>query len=98
MTRYIDSSEPVRGSLPDNFVIILISRRKKKFFFSLFIQDSDELRPSTKWSSRRNNIHLNTNNSNNNPTTRIATVKSAKRDNGPIPNVNNYTKEKKENI
>ncbi|CAF4341919.1 unnamed protein product, partial [Rotaria sordida] len=53
-----------------------------------FIQDRDELRTSTKWSSNRNHNHLNTNNSNNNTTTttRIATVKSVRRENGVIPN------------
>jgi hypothetical protein len=55
----------------------------------LFIQDRDVVQTSTKRSARRNNILLNTNNSNNNTTTaRIATVKSARRDNGVIPNVN----------
>ena len=59
----------------------------------LLIQDRDGLRTSTKWSPRRNNFHLNTNNSNNNnnnnnTTTRLATVKSVRRDNGFKPNVN----------
>ncbi len=89
MTRYIDTCEPVRGPPADNFVIILFNfRTKKKTDF--FIQDRDEFQTSTKRSPRKTNIHLNTNNSNNNPsTTRIATVKSAKRDNGMQPNVNN---------
>lgn len=66
MTRYIDSSEPIRGSSTENF-------------------DSEDYRsPSSKWSPRRNFTHLNTNNSNNNPTptTRLATVKPARRENG----------------
>ncbi|CAF3343731.1 unnamed protein product [Rotaria sp. Silwood1] len=70
MTRYTDSSEPVRGPSTDNF-------------------DHDGLRTSTKWSSNRNHSQLNINNSNNNTTaatTRIATVKSVKRENGIIPN------------
>ncbi|CAF0762595.1 unnamed protein product [Adineta ricciae] len=75
MTRYTDSSEPVRGPSTDDF-------------------DRDGLRTPTKWTPRKASLHLNTNNSNNNnnPTatattaTRMATVKSARRDQGIIPN------------
>jgi hypothetical protein len=50
-------------------------------------KDHDDLQLSTK----KNNIHLNTNNSNNNrSSTRIATIKSAKRDHKGPPNVNIY--------
>ena len=67
----------------------------------LLIQDRDGLRTPTKWTPRKASLHLNTNNSNNNnnnnPTamattaTRMATVKSARRDQGIIPNVNVYS-------
>ena len=89
MSRYIDSSEPVRGPSVDNFVT---TQSNLSFSNSSFLQDHDDYRPSTKWSPRRNQVHLNTNNSNNNPpttTTRLATVKSARRDNGIHPNVRN---------
>ncbi len=90
MTRYLDPSEPVRGPPADNFVIIPIFSLSLTVEFS-FVQDRDELQTSNKWSPRRTNVHLNTNNSNNNPTsTRIATVKSARRENGLQPNVNNF--------
>ncbi|CAF3711258.1 unnamed protein product [Adineta steineri] len=71
MTRYPDPSEPVRGpSTADDY-------------------DRDGLRTPTKWTPRKNSLHLNTNNSNSNSTTattRMATVKSARRDHGLIPN------------
>jgi hypothetical protein len=52
-------------------------------------KERDDLHTSNKWSPRRSNMHLNTNNSNNNPnsTARIATVKPARREQGVLPNV-----------
>ncbi len=86
MTRYTDTSDPVRGPPAEYFVSISSFHL---FLEKEFIQDRDGARTSTKRSPRRSNIHLNTNNSNNNTTTaRIATVKSARRENGVIPNVN----------
>ena len=89
MTRYTDSTEPVRGPSVDDFVsrcLMALSVSKKAV---LLLQGRDDPRTPTKWTPRKNGSHLNTNNSNNNATTsaRIATVKPARRDQGIVPNV-----------